>query len=391
MAIHRKKAIVTRVLQSKSLRQNTFRKDPATPGAIEIEVCTEGGIEKDGRIRFRFFNDKIMELLDREKSKTHKRTVISILTDLQFGSPTMQPELVIKYLDYSLFTRKARLLRGNGDWIQGVIYPGFFSESRPVRMVSVDSQQRLIEDLIIPIIKDAPNLEDVAVWQGNHEWGIWGNILVGENALFFVEAALKNHIEAMKKAGKKISLKNASTVSRIIMARTTNPQGDRILFPYFAEVVDDWFKLAYMHQWLPYGGGRTPVDQPRRWVNNMAHAAGDINAMIGGDKHSLWMNQEAGKILIQLPAAASQSGYELARGLMSTVMFALLIVDNREGFIVEFIPWQFLANYKCVSRLYKGKDDELILPSEDSDEYKNLKYSPLIEKKIDSLTYHVKV
>jgi len=391
MAMHRKKTIVTRVLQSKSLRQNTFRKDPATPGAVEIEVCTEGGIENDGRIRLRFFNDKIVDLLDREKNKKHKQTVIGVLTDLQFGSPTMQPELVIKYLDYLLYTRGARLLRGNGDWLQGFIYPGFPAESRTLRMVSVDAQQRFTNELLVPLIVDAPHLEDVAFWQGNHEWGIWSNALTGQNALYFMETALQRFIDGMKKAGKNPKLKTASAVSRIIMARTTNPMGDRILFPYFAEVVDDWFKIAYTHQWLPYGGGRTPVDQPRRWVSNMANAAGDINALIGGDKHSLWLNQEAGKILIQLPAAATQSGYELARGLMSTVMFALLIVDNRTGFTVEFVPWQFLTNYKCVSKLYKGKDDQLILPSEDSVDYRNGKYSPYIEKMIDSLTYYKKM
>lgn len=391
MAIHRKKTLVTRILQSKSLRQNTFRKEPATPGAVEIEVLTEGGVEKDGRIRFRFFNDKIMELLDAERKKKHKRTNIAILTDLQFGSPTMQPEMVIKYLDYALYTRHARLLRGNGDWMQGVIYPGFFSESRPIRMVSVDSQQRFIEGLVIPLIKNAPSLEDAAVWQGNHEWGIWGNVLTGENSLYFVEAALKNYIEAMNKAGKKIPLQNACTISRICFANTTNQMGERVLFPYFAELVDDWFKLAYMHQWLPHGGGRTPVDQPRVWLNNMASAAGDIHALIGGDKHSLWMNQRAGKILIQLPAGATQSGFELARGLMSTLMFAMLTVDNRLGFIVEFIPWQFLANYKCVSSLYKGKDEELLLPPENSVDYLRGKYSKYIEEFIDSLTFYKKV
>lgn len=391
MAMHRKKALVTRVLQSKSLRQNTFRKDPATPGAVEIEVCTEGGIENDGRVRLRFFNDRIMDLLEREKGKKHKQTVIGVLTDLQFGSPTMQPELVIKYLDYLLYTRHARLLRGNGDWIQGFIYPGFPAESRTLRMVSVDAQQRFTDKLLVPLIVGASNLEDVAFWQGNHEWGIWSNALTGQNALYFMETALQRFMDGVRSAGKVPRLKTASTVSRIIMARTTNPMGDRILFPYFAEVVDDWFKIAYTHQWLPYGGGRTPVDQPRRWVSNMANAAGDINALIGGDKHSLWLNQEAGKILVQLPAAATQSGYELARGLMSTVMFALLIVDNRTGFTIEFIPWQFLTNYKCVSKLYKGKDDQLILPSEDSVAYRNGKYSPYIEEMIDSLAYYKKM
>jgi hypothetical protein len=300
----------------------------------------------------------------------------------------MQPELVIKYLDYALYTRGARLLRGNGDWIQGFIYPAFPSESRPVRLVSVDSQERFCKKLLLPLIKNAPHLEDVVFWQGNHEWNIWGNTLVGENALYFFEAALEEYIQGMKDAGRKPKLQRISSMSRLMVRRTTNPEPDRLVAPFFSEVVDGWIKPAYTHMWLPHGGGRTPVDQPRAWLENMAHAAGDIDIMIGGDKHSLWMTEKAGKILIQLPAAASQSGFEMHRGLMSTVMFALLIIDNKTGVTIEFVPWQFLKNYKCVSKLYKGMDDQLVLPSPDSMEYKNGKFSPIIEKMIDEITFY---
>lgn len=389
-AMHQQKTTTYRVLQSKSLRQNTFRKSPATPGAIELGVLTEGGIERDGRIRLRILNDKIIKVLDSEKKKPHKKEIVALLTDLQFGSITMQPELVIKYLDYALYTKRASKLRGNGDWLQGVIYPMFFAENRPIRLTSVDSQQRFTLDLLVPPMKNAPELNDVALWQGNHEWGIWGNSLTGENALYFFESALQLYNQGLIDAGGKAKFQQAQTISRISMARTTNPKGDRILFPYFAEEIAG-FKAAYMHMWQPHGGGRTPVDQPRRWIINMAHAAGDIDLLVGGDKHSLWMAQEAGKILLQAPAAASQSGYELARGLMSTVLFTVLEFDNHEGITLEFVPWQFLENYKCIGPDYRGKDDLLKVPDEGSREYSLGRYSPLIEQKLDELTFYKKM
>lgn len=383
-AQYRKKVFASRVLTSKAHRQNTFRKSPTTPGMPEFTLL------KDGRLRLRLLNDTAKRVIESQRGKPEENHVVGFLTDTQFGSITMQPELVAKYVDYALYARKATRLRLNGDILQGVIYPSFFAENRPIRLNSVDSQQRFTLKLLTPLIYTAPFLRDMYAWQGNHEWQIWSNNITGENAMFFLEADLNGFIEGQKRAGIKPILQHANTISRIMWKRTVNPGPDRILYPFFAEEIAG-FKIAYTHMWQPYGGGRTPVDQPRKWLSNMADAAGDIDLLMGGHLHSVWMAQEYGKFLLHNASAASQSGYELARGLMSTVMFTLLHISNRTGITVEFVPWQFLEKYRCQSPALRGKDKLLELPPEDSHEYALGKYSPFIEKLIDELTYYRKM
>ncbi|MEK7465462.1 MAG: hypothetical protein AAB631_01655 [Patescibacteria group bacterium] len=381
-AKYRKKTFSTRVLSSKSHRQNTFRKSPASPGVPEFEIF------KDGRVRMRFLNNSIREVIESQRKEPHVKETVAILQDLQHGSITMQPEYEMKYMDYALYTRKATRLYENGDILQGFIYPAFVAENRPSRLVSVDSQQRFTLEIQMPLIVGAPYLRDFAAWMGNHEWNIWTNALTGQNALHFLEVALQWWMRAK---GKGTTLERAMTVSRIRFAKTPNPHGgDIINHPYFSTEIAG-FKLAITHMWLPHGGGRTPVDQQRRWLANMADAAGDIHVMIGGDKHSTYLAQEYDKLLFQLPASASQSGYELARGLMSTVMYTLVEFDNRNGVTLEFIPWQFLEKYKCISPFLKGKDDELKRPAEGTPEYEQGKMSPYVEGVIDRLTRYMKV
>ena len=383
-AQYRKKVFASRVLTSKAHRQNTFRKSPTTPGMPEFTLL------KDGRLRLRLLNDTTKEVIESQRGKPEENVVICYVNDTQIGSITMQPELTAKYIDYALYERKASRMRLNGDILQSIMYPNVFAENRPIRLVSVDSQQRFAIALMAPLIYDAPALRDVYAWQGNHEWQTWGNSLTGENALYFFEAELNGFIKGQKRAGKNPLLQHANTISRIMWKKTVNPGPDRILYPLFMEMVAG-FKIAYTHQWQPFGGGRTPVDQPRKWLINMADAAGDIDMLMGGHLHSMWWAQEYGKFILQNAAAASQSGFELARGLMSTVMFTLLHVSNRTGITVEFVPWQFLKNYKCQSPYLRGKDKLLELPPEDSREYAIGKYSPFIERLIDELTYYRKM
>jgi hypothetical protein len=92
-----------------------------------------------------------------------------------------------------------------------------------------------------------------------------------------------------------------------------------------------------------------------------------------------------------MAASAGQSGYELHRGLMSTVMFTLVEFDNREGVTVEFVPWEFLQDYKMQSPFYKGKDELLRRPKPGTVDYKHGKMSPFIESTIDDLTKYIEV
>jgi hypothetical protein len=380
---YRMKEFSTRVLSSKSHRQNTFRKEPVSPGAVDLELF------KDGRVKFRIWNETTMRVLEEQRRKPHVKQLVALPTDLQHGSITMWPELEIKYMDYALYERRAQRCYENGDIGQGFIYPQHVAENGPGRLVPVDLQERFVLEIQMPLIIDAPALKDFLYWRGNHEWGIWGNALTGQSSLTSFEAWMKGYLAGRKKAGKPVDMRSMA-VERIRWTNTHNPEPDKMNHPFFATEIAG-FRLAMTHMWLPRGGGRTPVDQQRRWLYNMATAAGDIDVMIGGHWHSIWLAQVAGKVLVQMAASAGQSGYELHRGLMSTVMFTLVEFDNRAGVTVEFVPWEFLQNYKMQSPFYKGRDKDLERPKRGSPEYRHGKMSPLVDKVIDDLTQYLEV
>ncbi len=384
-AAYKKETFSTHILSSKSHRQNTFRKSPATAGAPEIEFL------KDGRVRFRLLNEEVKKVIQEQKGKPHKREVMAILTDTQHGSITMQPELELKYLDYALFERKADRLYENGDVLQALNYWSMPSENRPLRLVSLDSQLRFTEALQMPLITSAPNLKDFAAWHGNHEWNTKGVDMTGQNLLYPLEAYLRGFIKDRKHVnGRLLKLERAMTVSRIRRINSKNPHdGDIIVYPYFADV-SCGFKFGITHVWQKRGK-RTPVDAQRLWLRNMADSASDLHVTFGGDKHSTWMAQEFGKWLIQLPASATQSGWELADGYVSEVMYTLVEFDNRRGITVEFIPWQFLQAYKCKSPILRGKDELLLRPAPGLVTYDQGKFAPYIEDMIDNITRYLPV
>jgi hypothetical protein len=391
---HRKTEFSSRILTSKSHRQSTFRKSPATPMAIDIQ---EMG---DGRIRFYYYSNSIREVLENQRDKPHERVVVSVLTDLQHGSITMQPETEMKFMDYSLYGREggkkeelASVVLENGDVLQAFNYEGMVAENRPYRLVSLDSQQRFTIAVQMPLLTQAPELTTFRAWMGNHEWNTFKVAQTGYNPLHFLEAYLQGYMQG---AGKNTRLSSAFTVNRIRLAlaeaKGLHPRGGGTMnYPYFAAEFAG-FKMGMTHMWQRRGGGRTPVDQQRRWLINMADAASDLNILFGGHFHSLFMVEEYDKLLVQLASAASQSGFELNSGLFSTVMMTMAVFDNREGIMLEMVPWQYLFDeYECKSPFLKGKDKDLERPRKGQLAYKQGRMSPFVESIIDNLTMYLDV
>ena len=375
------KAFHTRVLSSKSLRQETFRKEPVTPGVVNWEVL------RDGRERYHLWNNAFREIVESQKSEPEITESVCLLTDLQHGSIAMCPELEIAFIDYCLYECGSTRLWLNGDILQGTNYFQTFSENRPYRLVSIDSQQRFTDIILFPLILNAPNLRDFFCWLGNHCWNTFGSNISGANHLAFLEYKLQGYIEGMKMASKDMSLKNALAISRIRILNSHNPYGDIVNWPYFTDTVAG-FKSALSHIWRVRGRGRTPIHDASRWMRGMAKTAGDINVMFGGHIHSFWMSMEAEKLLVQLAASATLSGWEMGLGVMSTVLFTRVIFSNRNGITIELVPWQFLENYKLQSPAYKGKEELLRRPKRGTIEYKYGKMSPYIEEAINKVTQY---
>ncbi|MBU6500261.1 MAG: hypothetical protein KGJ89_00285 [Patescibacteria group bacterium] len=373
----------TRILESKERRQDRVRKEPVSPSAPEIILCA------DGRLRFRILNRSVMKVIEAHKGMKEQRSVGLLATDEQFGSITQWPELVVKFLDYGLHERQAEHLWINGDFIHGNMYPQNTAENRPTRLTSMHAQKKFSFGLVAPLILGAPNLKDVAAWLGNHEWNNFDAKRSGDSPLTFLETGLQGVLMERERLGIDNPLKKALTISRIRWMDTHNPQGDIVNWPFFVDTICG-FKVAIQHMWQPFAG-RTPADEGKKWLRNMARASRGIDLLLGGDKHSVWMTELGDKVIVQAGAAAGQSGYELRAGLMSTVMFTLIEFSTHHGITVEFVPWEFLLNYKFQSPAYKGKDDEFVRPAEGTKGYQQGKMAPFIENMIDELTGYIPV
>ncbi|MEX2053098.1 MAG: hypothetical protein WD898_02645, partial [Candidatus Paceibacterota bacterium] len=235
------------ILEAKERRQSRVRKEPVSPSAIHMMFC------KDGRVRFKIMNNSVMQALDAQRNEPERSEVAVVATDFQFGSITNWPEMVVLFLDYALYDRKATRMWMNGDMIQGNIYPQHNAESRPMRLTSLHAQKMFCFNLILPLILDAPNLTDLAAWLGNHEWHNFDTKRSGDMPLTFLETALKGVLMERKRVGTQSSLERAMNVSRIRWMNTHNPQGDIINWPFFADNICG-FKAAIQHMWQPFGG-----------------------------------------------------------------------------------------------------------------------------------------
>lgn len=373
----------TKILEAKERRQSRVRKEPVSPSAPEITFC------RDGRIRIRVLNHAIQRVIEEQKNEPERKEIGIVGTDWQFGSITMWPEFTAKFIDYGLYARGAQHLWINGDGLHGGIYPQYNAENRPTRLTTLHAQQKFFFDLVVPLILDAPALVDLASWLGNHEWNNMSAKYQGDSPLTFLETGLLGVLMERKRAGTDSSLQRAMNVSRIRWRDTHNPQGDIVNWPFYSDTICG-FKVAIQHMWQPFHG-HNPTNDAKRWLKNMARAARGIDLLVGGHLHCVWMAQLDDKLIVQAGAGAGESGYDLHYGLFSTVMYTLIEFSNRTGITVEFVPWEFLLNYKFQSPAYKGKDELFIRPTPGTKEYKRGKMSPFIEDMIDGLTQYLEV
>lgn len=360
------------ILTDKVHRQNTFRKEPSTPGITCFEIFP------DGRLKFRLLTHKVEQVLEASKNKPEERELLAVLQDIQIGSVQMRPEWVLRATDYALYTRNVSILDFNGDIIHGINYKQTYSENRPKRLVSVRSQQAFTRKLFLPFFP-APNVKKVRMRVGNHEWNTFGTGEAGQNNLVFLADALTDFYNGLRQAGRGEKL-DVMCYSRVRFKNSANPGGATVNWPFSSEEVAG-FKYAAQHKWA-MSEGAGAVETMTQWANRMAGCVGDVDLLIAGHKHIFATALVAEKLFLQLPGLIDQSGYEMAGGFMPQSLFTLIEFSNREGITVELIPVEFLENYRCVSPAYKDIDSQGLLdrPKPGSREYDLGLDSPYIQK-----------
>ena len=369
------KTFHTKILSDKAHRQIYFRKEPPTAGIVSFEIF------KDGKLKIHILNNKIKSLIEEQKDQPEKKELLAYTSDWQFGSLTMRPEWVIKFLDYALYQCQVEHLVLNGDLIQGFHYPRFVSENRPKRLVSISSQKAFTIALIKQFFP-APNLETIDMFLGNHEWEIWGADITGQNNLEFLFFVINEIYEQQKKFNPTDKIPDVKIWNRIRLVKTAGKYGSTINHPYGSRVLKSGYKVGIQHQWYPRGGGRTPMHAQVTWLRNIAQAASDLHILFGGHKHTFWMAMIAEILMLQLPGLTDQSAFEFARGLMPQPLGCLVEFSNKSGITIELIPVNFLEQHKCISPFYKAIDEKGLLdrPAPDTIEYKYGLDSPYIHQ-----------
>ncbi len=370
------------IATAKHKRQHGFRGESPSTGLLRLDL------KEDGRIRWHLWNEHIAKVVGENKGKPEQKTSLFVLSDIQIGSITMWPEMAMKAADYALYERRAKGILFNGDIIHGVNYPQHPQESHVMRLMSVDMQQRFALDMLFPLLTCAPELEDVILLEGNHEWNTIGAKYSGTNLVSFLEFALKGY---MKGSGKQLgSLKKVETISRLRWDpdMTHNPAGDTVYAPvYFGYHAG--YKIAAAHLFNLKGqvrtGGSTPIAQQMNWISGLSGSVGDVAMVIGAHFHSPHMSMHGGKWLVHIPSSASQSGFELMHGLMAQVGFMNFEFSTKTGICVEFIPHSFLSEYKMQSPFYKGLDKDLKRPGPKERGFERGALSPLVEGMVDNI------
>lgn len=397
-ASRRLKTFNTQIVGEKSHKQNTFRKEPVSPGIADFEVF------KDGRFKFRVLNNATRQILENSRTVPEVKERLALFQDIQVGSPQMRLEWAIKAHDLALYgPNPVDHVSYNGDILHGVsIYPQFISESRIKKLVSIKSQQAMAGKFIFPFYP-APTVKHIGRVLGNHEWDNRMTKYEGGDPLSFLETGLTARYDSYNEGYKRalidggfkgeieVPYKDIEIIpySRGRTSKSGNPEGGgTVHWPFYTKTIGGGFTYAVQHKWQPFGGGgRTPVDSQIRWMTNMAKAARGINVMFGGHWHSFWVAMVADILMLQMPGLIDQSGLELGFGLTPLSLFCMAEFSNKDGITVEMYPMEYLVEYQCVSPFYKGKNELLVRPKPGSREYEYGFDSPLIhqwEDEVDS-------
>lgn len=145
-----------------SLRAFTTRGRTWTPGVYEYSRPA------DGVAKYTMYDSDIME-----RSESIPRMAIVTFNDWQTGSPTAHLDMVVhaQALAQRYAQRMPVAIHGEGDFIQGFIYPGMAREAQAIGLMDLDSQSEMNNEIIRETWKDAPNSTKSGVFDLMWQWG----------------------------------------------------------------------------------------------------------------------------------------------------------------------------------------------------------------------------
>jgi hypothetical protein len=304
----------------------------------------------DGRHIITFMN----ETLNEKSFSIPERMTIAELCDLQTGSITARPDILVKYLDY-IRTRamgeRATAIFFGGDMLHGRNYPHFASESQMTGLMAMDSQEAFNTNLFQETFKDITpeeleGLIKVLVQPGNHEWN--SGTLKWHGYSF--TTYMRNLFERMyARAG----YTDVEIAARVKSHEATMTQKGEYASGYTGVEYFGELGVLIQHYLLERGGKGSGGDLPVYQTHHFANGGGDlmknVDIFMAGHWHHPQYGMFGDKLGLVGGSMAGLSDYELKRGYRPTIAGTLLHIGGGLPAQVEFVSEQNLHGHKVTT------------------------------------------
>jgi hypothetical protein len=323
-----------------SKRLNRTRRRIPSPSATMHERTD------DGRHIVTFMNDALYE----KSFSIPERMTIAEICDIQTGSITSRPDLLVSYLDLirtrSMGERATALFFG-GDMLHGRNYPNFPMESQQTGLMAMDSQEAFLTSVFQDAFSDMTKeevdaIEKILVQPGNHEWNSGTLKWHGYSFVTY----MRNFFERkLARAG--YTDQGIADIVKTHDAVIT-PEGEYASgytgIEYFGAM-----GVLIQHYLLERGGKGSGGDLPVYQTHHFASGGGDlmknIDVMMAGHWHHPQYGMMGDKIGIVGGSLAGISDYELKRGYRPSVAGTLLHIGGGLPPQVEFVSKETLENH----------------------------------------------
>lgn len=327
-----------------SRRLVTTRRRIPEPGA-SIHERTD-----DGRHIVTFMNDALNE----KSFSIPERMTIAELCDLQTGSITARPDILVKYLDY-IRTRaigeRATAIFFGGDMLHGRNYPHFPSESQMTGLMAMDSQEDFNTKLFQESFKDISREElegliKVLVQPGNHEWNSGTLKWHGYSFTTYMR-------ELFGRMYARAGFTDAEIEERVKSHEATMTARGEYASGYTGIEYFGDMGVLIQHYLLERGGkgsgGDSPIYQTHHFVNGGGDLMKNIDILMAGHWHHPQYGVFGNKIGVVGGSMAGLSDYELKRGYRPTIAGTLLHIGGGLPAQVEFVSEKTLHGHEVTT------------------------------------------
>ncbi len=316
-------------------------RDRATRGRTAWAGVEQVTMTADHRIVVEAFSDRLMAKMD----IVSDQEVIFVFTDLQVGSTTMRPDLlvkqIVKFIHEVLPNHKVHL-RFNGDMIQGRNYPEMPNENPHIGLIKIDHQKSYLSSVFKAAFAQATpeqlkNIVDVRIVPGNHEWNSRHKD-TGESYTGFVKDMMTE-----------IFLEKGVTPPPIQVCDTVDT-GHGDYFRSWSDVAEvAGYGVLGKHLILERGmkgDGSIPIYNWHTQFLGTRELSTKIDIGYMGDKHNpewgLFIN---GKFVMIMGALAGLSGFEYDRAYRAIKATGLIRLGGNKPPAYEIWSERTLSNY----------------------------------------------